>query len=98
MTCLRRSSKNRIDNLIRPRKLKYSGLYIALIVLVNLSGCSVSKHIPPGESLYVGGSIKVQLGTNAKKDVDKRLEGQLTDLLRPVPNTTLFGYPYKVGL
>ncbi len=58
-------------------------------------GCSVSKYVPPGESLYVGASVEVVPDSAAKKQVSG-LEGQLEGMLRPAPNATLFGFPYKV--
>lgn len=60
-------------------------------------GCSVKKHIPEGEMLYVGANIKMKADTLAPKmDLDL-LESELEELVRPTPNKTLFGYPYKVG-
>ena len=60
-------------------------------------GCSVAKYVPPGESLYVGASVEVIPDSAAKKQVGG-LEGQLEGMLRPAPNATLFGFPYKVWL
>ena len=70
---------------------------IILLILLGLAvgGCSVSQYVPPGESLYVGANVKVVPDSAAKKQVSG-LEGQLEGMLRPTPNATLFGFPYKV--
>ncbi len=69
---------------------------IAFIFLgLAAGGCSVSKYVPAGESLYVGASVKVVPDSAARKDV-KGLEGQLEGMLRPDPNSTIFGFPMKV--
>jgi hypothetical protein len=62
-----------------------------------LGSCSVSRYLPPNESLYVGGSVKVEPDSAARNQVSG-LEDQLEGLLRPNPNKTLFGFPYKVWL
>ena len=74
-------------------------LRIIIFVLLGLvaGGCSVSKYVPAGESLLVGANVKAVPDSAARKDVGN-LEEQLEDLLRPAPNATLFGFPYKVWL
>lgn len=72
-------------------------LYSILCLGLFLAGCSISKHVPEGESLYVGGSVKVIPDSLARKQVSG-LESKLEDLLRPAPNSTLFGFPHKVWL
>ncbi len=70
--------------------------YVIFIFLgLAAGGCSVTKYVPAGESLYVGASVKVVPDSAAKKDV-KGLEGQLEGMLRPDPNSTIFGFPLKV--
>ncbi|WP_247233259.1 BamA/TamA family outer membrane protein [Telluribacter sp. SYSU D00476] len=72
--------------------------YIFLVLTGLLLGsCSISRYIPPNESLYVGGSVKVEPDSSARAQISG-LEGQLEDMLRPNPNKTLFGFPYKVWL
>ncbi|TDB60044.1 translocation and assembly module lipoprotein TamL [Arundinibacter roseus] len=74
-------------------------LAVIYCVLAGLlaTGCSVSKYVPAGESLYVGGNVKVIPDSSAKKDVGD-LEDELENLLRPTPNSTIFGFPHKVWL
>lgn len=69
----------------------------SLLVGIIAGGCSVSRRIPPGESLYVGASVDMIPDSAAKKEVGT-LGDELPELLRPTPNATLFGFPYKVWL
>ncbi|GHB54054.1 translocation and assembly module lipoprotein TamL [Persicitalea jodogahamensis] len=72
-------------------------LTILILLALAAGGCSVSKYVPAGESLYVGGSVEVIPDSAARKQVSG-LESQLEGMLRPAPNATLFGFPYKVWL
>ncbi len=72
-------------------------LTILVLLALAAGGCSVSKYVPAGESLYVGGSVEVVPDSAARKQVSG-LESQLEGMLRPAPNATLFGFPYKVWL
>lgn len=69
-------------------------LYFLLVGII-AGGCSVSRRIPPGESLYVGASVEMIPDSAVKTGT---LGDELPELLRPVPNATLFGFPYKVWL
>ncbi len=68
---------------------------VFILLALVVGGCSVSRYVPPGESLYVGANVKVVPDSAAKKQVSG-LEGQLEGMLRPTPNATIFGFPYKV--
>lgn len=73
--------------------------YILLLSMIGLWSCSVTKHIPAGESLYTGADIKIQTDSTVKvsKVEAKALEGQIEEIIRPKPNSTIFGWPYKVS-
>ncbi|GAB3516663.1 BamA/TamA family outer membrane protein [Emticicia fontis] len=73
--------------------------YVLLLSMVGLWSCSVTKHIPAGESLYTGAEIKIKTDSSVKisKIEAKALEGQIDDIIRPKPNSTIFGWPYKVS-
>lgn len=74
--------------------------YISLLSIIGLWSCSVTKHIPAGESLYTGAEIKIKTDSTVKvsKVEAKSLEGQIEAIIRPKPNSTIFGWPYKVSL
>jgi len=61
-----------------------------------LSSCSVNKYIQSGESLYTGAKIKTNIDSSLNKSQKKVLEEQLNTIIRPVPNSTILGFPYKV--
>ncbi|MGV3559234.1 translocation and assembly module lipoprotein TamL [Larkinella arboricola] len=75
------------------RSLLYSS-----VAFLTLTGCHVARHIPPGEKLYVGTQINVQVDSTVSKSEKSQIETQLAEMARPKPNKTLFGYPYRVGL
>lgn len=73
-------------------------LILGLSLFFFLSSCSVSKYIPQGESLYTGAKIKTVTDSSFTKDEIKALDGQLKTIIRPIPNSSVFGFPYKVWL
>jgi outer membrane protein insertion porin family len=69
--------------------------FIAFIVLLALSSCSVQKRLPPGERLYKGATIKVEKNSETKTSA-RALKKQLNLAIPIKPNKFLFGQPYKV--
>ncbi|MFC5410558.1 BamA/TamA family outer membrane protein [Larkinella bovis] len=69
-----------------------------IFAFLTLTGCHVARHIPPGEKLYMGTEINVQVDSTVSKSEKEQIETQLAELARPKPNKKLFGYPFKVGL
>ena len=67
------------------------GLFFLLISV----GCGVGKHLPPGEKLYRGATIKVQKQKDVKAS-EKSLRNLLKAATRPKPNKFLLAQPYKV--
>lgn len=76
--------------------MRVTSIVFVLLGLV-AGGCSVSKYVPAGESLLVGAKVKVVPDSAAYKDVGS-LEDQLKGMLRPAPNATILGFPFKVWL
>jgi outer membrane protein insertion porin family len=74
--------------------MKQIVVYI-LFFLFAVSSCNVSKHLPPGEKLYRGATIKVQKEKGVKESA-KNLQKKLKLVTRPAPNKYLLGQPYKV--
>jgi outer membrane protein assembly factor BamA len=66
------------------------------MLLLFLSSCSINKYIPQGESLYTGAKIKTATDSSFTKSEIKTLDEQLKTIIRPIPNSTIFGFPYKV--
>jgi outer membrane protein assembly factor BamA len=60
-----------------------------------MSSCSVNKYVPAGQSLYVGNHVRVTQDSISKPNVSG-LDSELEEIVKPTPNKTLFGFPYKV--
>src|SRR4051812_46372717 len=81
----------------RPRSIdSMKSFYVPflLFLLFAATACNVTKHLPPGETLYAGEKVKVR-GTEKKKEA-KSLKTELAALVRPKPNTNLLGIRYKL--
>lgn len=76
-------------------KMKISYHIIFALGLFLAFGCNVTKHIPEGERLYIGGKVEVIDSTNeisGKKKIEKELES----ILRPKPNRKFLGTRARV--
>src|ERR1043166_2994366 len=71
-------------------------LHVSILILLTaaLAACNVTKHVPPGETLYAGSRVHVS-GTDKKKEA-KNLKGELAGLIRPKPNSSLLGIRFKL--
>jgi outer membrane protein assembly factor BamA len=69
-------------------------IYSLLFLLVVFSACNVTKHLPPGETLYAGSKVTVN-GAESRKQA-RALREELETLVRPKPNTSLLGMRYKL--
>src|SRR6201996_8813689 len=74
---------------------RYSYLFILSAVFI--SACSTTKFLPPGQKLYTGGHVTIKDKTIKRSDA-KALKNELTDLLRPKPNTSILGLRYKLWI
>src|SRR5215203_1234400 len=72
---------------------------IRLIVFyaVFLAACSPTKHIPEGDALYTGATVKLN-AENVSKQQKKVLDADLQGLTRPKPNGKFLGIPFKLLL
>ncbi|WP_025764762.1 translocation and assembly module lipoprotein TamL [Dyadobacter tibetensis] len=66
-----------------------------LLVSIWMSACSIKRFVPEGQNLYVGNSIKVIPDSLTKPSVSG-LESSLSEITKPTPNKTIFGFPWKV--
>lgn len=65
--------------------------YIALSCIGSfLLGCGGTSKIPEGDYLYTGHKISIEKGATAKSKV-KKIETELDDLIRPIPNKSFLG-------
>ncbi|NIJ55837.1 translocation and assembly module lipoprotein TamL [Dyadobacter arcticus] len=72
-----------------------NSLLVLLVSCALLTGCSVNKYIPAGQSLYVGNKVNVQADSISKPNVSG-VADQLEGIIKPPPNKTLFGFAWKV--
>jgi outer membrane protein insertion porin family len=64
-------------------------------LLTGSASCGVSRHLPPGEKLYDGASIKIIKAPEVETR-SKVLKNKLASLARPKRNKQIFNQPYKV--
>ena len=74
--------------------IRYS---FSILFLCCLMACSTTKHLPEGEKLYTGASVKLNAsGTTVRQN--KVLKSDLQGLTRPKPNSRFLGIPFKLGI
>ncbi len=82
---------------IRNPNFNYTILATFFFVGILAIGCSTTKHVPEKDALYTGASIDIknsEVGNKETKVIKENLEG----LVRPKPNTSLFGIPFKLWI
>ncbi len=60
-----------------------------ILLLLIINGCSTTKFLKENETLYTGASVKLESkkGVSSKKEI----KSELTGLIRPKPNLSIFG-------
>lgn len=61
-----------------------------------IAACSTTKHLPEGENLYVGASVKINPDSTGKIKDEKGIKSVLESKTRPLPNKSLLGFKYKL--
>lgn len=74
-------------------------LYIAilLVFMFTVISCNNTKHLPAGDALYTGSSIKI-VKTDLNRKEKHTLNDDLEKLTRPRPNSKFLGIPFKLSL
>lgn len=78
-------------------KNKNKNIQLHLLVLavgLLLGACTPYKKIPQDQYLYTGATFEIK---NESKQNIGTLNEEIEEIIRPLPNTLLFGSPYKVG-
>ena len=73
--------------------LLHRNIFFCVLLLLAAS-CNVTKHLPAGERLYTGASVKVHVEDGNKGA--GALSTELEELVRPRPNKRLLGVRYKL--
>src|SRR5471030_1140787 len=71
--------------------------YIYILIAMLMTACSTTKYLAPGQKLYTGGEVKI-IDKDIKKADAKAIKGEMENLLRPKPNTTILGLRYKLWI
>lgn len=82
---------------IKRYKLTTYYLLSAALFALLLAGCNVTKHVPDGDALYTGHTVKVE-HASVPKNEKKVITADLQALVRPRPNSRILGIPFKLNL
>lgn len=66
-----------------------------LLGIFILTSCSLQKRMPAEETLYAGAVLRWSGATEQVKSMQEYLQ---ESVLRPQPNTQIFGYPYRAAI
>lgn len=69
-----------------------------LFTLVVFAACDNTKHLAPGQNLYIGSDVKVKANPAISKKRQKALESDMSSLIRPKPNSKILGIRLKLTL
>lgn len=72
------------------------GIYICFAFF--LASCSSTKGLEKGQKLYMGATIKIKNMVDSSTVKNAALEEELNALLRPSPNGTILGMPFKLWI
>ncbi len=74
--------------------------YKVIILCVGsfFSSCTINKYIPSDESLYQGATVEMKADSSIDTKEIKRINTELPLIIRPLPNSNLFGFPYRVWI
>ena len=62
-----------------------------------LAACSNTKHLPAGESLFLGAKVDIKDRQTSKRE-RKTIQGDLEKSVRPTPNKTILGMRLKLTI
>jgi outer membrane protein insertion porin family len=62
------------------------------------SACSNTKHLKPGQNLYVGAEVNINPDPSVRIDNQKDVKNTLLTKTRPRPNKKILGIRFKLGM
>lgn len=83
---------------MRTSNNKYFIICVLLFTILVLSSCSTTKHLPVGDHLYVGATVKINPDSTGKVEDQKSLKDLLESKTRPQPNKKFLGMPFKLWM
>lgn len=73
-------------------------IFFYFILLLVLQACSNTKHLPEGETLFIGSNTKIVDRENTTRKQQKVLEDDLNGSVRPKPNSKILGMRLKLTI
>src|SRR5882724_1599622 len=70
-------------------------IYFACITAA-LVACNETKHVQPGQYLYVGSDVKIKSSVEISKKKKNQLSSEPKDLIRPKQNSKFLGIRFKL--
>ncbi len=70
--------------------------YLFILALIVLASCSTTSRLQPGQYLYTGAEIKINIDSAKKIDNQKEVKNILESKTRPRPNKSLLGIKWKL--
>ena len=75
----------------------YLNILFFIVIGYVVSSCKVASKLPVGEKIYGGATVKIIKNDSLNSENLGELKTTLEELTRPLPNTNIKGYPFKVG-
>ncbi len=72
-------------------------IVVGAACLMLLAACNPTKHVPAGDALYTGATLKLT-NSSAPKKYNSELKEDLEALIRPRPNGKILGIRFKLGI
>ncbi|WP_432708752.1 BamA/TamA family outer membrane protein [Pedobacter sp.] len=69
-----------------------------LLGILILSACSNTRHLKPGQNLYLGAEVKINPDSSVRIDNQKDVKNTLLTKTRPRPNKKILGIRFKLGV
>lgn len=76
--------------------IKTKAALLPLAVIILFAACNPAKHLPDNQNLYVGSKIEIKDTVGLSKRTKKDLKSELSDLIRPKPNSSILGIRFKL--
>ena len=70
--------------------------YLFILALIVLASCSATSRLKPGQYLYTGAEIKINIDSAKRIENQKDVKNILKSKTRPRPNKSLFGIKWKL--
>jgi outer membrane protein insertion porin family len=77
------------------QRIKTSLFIVGCLIL---SACSNTRHLKPGQNLYVGAEVNINPDSSVRIDKQKDVKKTLLAKTRPRPNKKILGIRFKLGM